>query len=69
MILYFKKVFFPQRGVITMEITWLFGGFDSAQPPSYNGAIIPAEAGICKFSFSVAHSLSSAKNFSPQMRH
>jgi len=25
-----------------MKMTWLFGGFSSAQPPSYNGAVIPA---------------------------
>jgi len=29
-----------------MKMTWLFGGFDSVQPPLYNGIVIPAEAGI-----------------------
>jgi len=32
----------------TMKMTLLLGGFDSAQPPMYNGIVIPAEAGIYK---------------------
>jgi len=29
-----------------MKMTLLFGGFDSIQPPLYNGIVIPAKAGI-----------------------
>jgi hypothetical protein len=35
-----------------MEIIWLFGGFDFAQPPPCGRKIIPAEAGIHLYKFS-----------------
>jgi len=45
--------------MFTIKMTWLFGGFSSTQPPSYNGTVIPApafagvnSAGIHKFKFS-----------------
>jgi len=35
-----------------MKMTWLFGGLDSSQQPSYKGIVIPAEAGIHILEFS-----------------
>jgi len=35
-----------------MEIIWLFGGYDFAQPPPCGRKIIPAEAGIHLYKFS-----------------